>query len=57
MVLNNRIRVLDPDSAKEADIVIRVLRPYGYLAFPSVIIVSVSVFKLVQTFRDHEKLN
>jgi len=57
VVLNNKIRVLDPGSAKEADIVIKVLRPYGYLAFPSVILASVSLYKLVQTFRDHEKMN
>jgi len=55
VVLNNRIRVLDPDSLKEADIIIRVLRPYGYLAFLSVILASMSIYNLIQALREHEK--
>jgi len=56
VVLNNRIRVLDPNSAKEADIIIKVLRPYGYLVFFSVILAGINVYKLIQTYREHEKL-
>ena len=43
VVLNNRIRVLERDSSKEADFSITILRPCGYLAFPSVILTGVSL--------------
>ena len=51
VVLNNRIRVLDPDSAKEADIIIKVLRPYGYIAFPSVILMGISLYKSYKQYK------
>ena len=51
VVLNNKIRVLDRDSSKEAGVGIKVLRPIGYLAFPSVILACVSLFKSYKQFK------
>jgi hypothetical protein len=45
VVLNNRIRVVDRGSPKEADISVTVLRPVGYLSFPGVVLVGVSLPK------------
>ena len=51
VVLNNKIRVIDRDSSKEADISIDVLRPYGYIAFPSVILVGISLYKSYKQYK------
>jgi hypothetical protein len=51
VVLNNKIRVLDRDSSKEAGVGIIVLRPIGYLAFPSVTLVGISLFKSYKRFK------
>jgi len=51
VVLNNKIRVLDRDSSKESGVSIIVLRPIGYLAFPSVILVGISLFKSYKQFK------
>lgn len=44
VVLNNKIRALNRDTSKDAEISITVLRPLGYLTFPSVVLVALSLF-------------
>jgi len=51
VVLNNRIRVVDRDSPKEAGVSITVLRPYGYLSFPGVVLMGVSLPKSYEKFK------
>ena len=51
VVLNNKIRVSDRNSSKEANVGISVHRPCGYLALPSVILVGISLFKSYRQFK------
>jgi hypothetical protein len=51
VVLNNKIRVVDRDSPKKAGISITVLRPYGYLYIPSLVLMGISLSKSYKQFR------
>jgi hypothetical protein len=44
VVLNNK-RALERDTPKVSEIIIAILRPYGYLTIPSIVFISVSLYK------------
>ena len=51
VVLNNKFRALDLDSPKDAAVSVTVLRPCGYLSYPGVVIMGVSLAKSYEQFR------